>query len=78
MSFATRTAKGGGAKQFETDDSDEDIEVPLKIVLDPRKHFESQFVKSSGPGGQNVNKVNTKVILRVQLASSHWLPEIVK
>ena len=42
MSFATRAAKGsGGANQFETDDSDEDIEVPLKIVLDPRKHFES-------------------------------------
>jgi protein subunit release factor B len=26
--------------------------------------LEEQFVRSSGPGGQNVNKVSTKVILR--------------
>jgi ribosome-associated protein len=34
---------------------------------------EESFSKSGGPGGQNVNKVNTKVILRVPVAH---MPEI--
>jgi len=30
----------------------------------PSTEFEFSFARSSGPGGQNVNKVNSKVILR--------------
>jgi ribosome-associated protein len=37
-----------------------------------------QFVRSRGPGGQNVNKVATTVILRFDLAGSASLPEDVK
>ena len=33
------------------------------------------YARSSGPGGQNVNKVNTKAILRVSIASLDGLPE---
>lgn len=32
------------------------------------------FVRSSGPGGQNVNKVNTKAELRVPVAAIRGLP----
>ncbi|PCH42353.1 hypothetical protein WOLCODRAFT_25323 [Wolfiporia cocos MD-104 SS10] len=39
----------------------------------PRNAVELAFSRSSGPGGQNVNKVNTKATLRCSLNSA-WLP----
>lgn len=37
-----------------------------------------QFVRSSGPGGQNVNKVSSAVALRFEAATSPSLPPPVK
>ena len=42
------------------------IPVTPRIQLDERE-LEETFIRASGPGGQNVNKVASKVELRVDL-----------
>src|SRR6185369_10271518 len=44
----------------------------------PREEFEFTFTRSSGPGGQNVNKVNSKAVLRCNPATSPNLPDDVR
>jgi len=44
----------------------------------PLAEFRFTFARSSGPGGQNVNKLNTKAQLRWAVASSPSLPEPVR
>lgn len=49
----------------------EEIEVPLEKI-------EIKACRSSGPGGQNVNKVNTKVEIRFNVREADWIPDEVK
>ncbi|XP_059609364.1 large ribosomal subunit protein mL62 [Phlebotomus argentipes] len=44
----------------------------------PVEQLEITYSRSSGPGGQNVNMVNTKVDLRFKLDSASWIPEGVR
>ena len=53
------------------------IRVTGSIALDPAE-IEESFVRASGPGGQNVNKVSTAVMLRFDIRHSPSLPDSVK
>jgi ribosome-associated protein len=53
------------------------------LIISPRiaideSELEEHFVRASGPGGQNVNKLSSAVQLRFNLAASPALPPDVK
>lgn len=55
---------------------------PMLYVNDsiqiPLSEFEITWVRSGGPGGQNVNKVSTKAVLRWNVRQSPSLPKDVR
>jgi len=50
------------------------LEITPRLSI-PDSELVERFVRSSGPGGQNVNKVATAVELRFDIATSPSLPE---
>jgi len=44
----------------------------------PVDQLKISYMRSSGPGGQNVNKVNSKVEMRFHLQTATWIPELVR
>ena len=53
------------------------IPITHTITIDENE-IQEHFVRASGPGGQNVNKVATTVQLRFDVAHSRSLPEEVR
>jgi len=51
--------------------------VSPDLVIDERE-LEERFIRASGPGGQNVNKVATAVQIRFDVRRSPSLPEAVR
>ncbi|XP_054833218.1 peptidyl-tRNA hydrolase ICT1, mitochondrial [Eublepharis macularius] len=59
--------------------SSSNTELTKKNVPDiPVDRLSVSYCRSSGPGGQNVNKVNTKAEIRFLLASADWIAEDVR
>jgi ribosome-associated protein len=53
------------------------LEVTSSVVI-PDSELSLAFVRASGPGGQNVNKVSSAVQLRFEMAGSTALSDAVK
>jgi ribosome-associated protein len=57
--------------------TDNRIHVTKTLSLDPSE-IELEFIRSGGPGGQNVNKVASAVQLRFNAAASPGLDEAIR
>ena len=52
--------------------------VVTRAIVIPEAELEEHFIRASGPGGQNVNKVASAVQLRFDVRASPSLPEGVR
>jgi hypothetical protein len=68
---SSRSGSSSGTTSFSNNRNDW---VVPKFIEIPADQLEMSFVRSSGSGGQNVNKVNSQVQVRLHLQSSHWIP----
>ncbi|MFN0198492.1 MAG: alternative ribosome rescue aminoacyl-tRNA hydrolase ArfB [Planctomycetaceae bacterium] len=57
--------------------AEEYLQISRSVSI-PHKEFDWEYVRASGPGGQNVNKVNSKVRLSWNLLASTSIPDEIR
>lgn len=70
-------------RKYTTEHEEEEIEdeedpEPIPTPVIPRHKIDVSFSTSSGPGGQNVNKLSTKAEIRFKIDEADWIPESVR
>ncbi|MCI4384141.1 hypothetical protein PGIGA_G00035410 [Pangasianodon gigas] len=66
---------GSGKKLLTKHSDNSQGDQPADIPVDKLK---ITYSRSSGPGGQHVNKVNTKAEVRFHVQTAEWIPEEVR
>lgn len=76
--LASRSSVAVPRPSLSVDSSPRDVLSVAPRIQIPLDEFDFQFSRSSGPGGQNVNKVNSKATLRWRPLESPSLPDDVR
>ncbi|XP_063073136.1 peptidyl-tRNA hydrolase ICT1, mitochondrial [Engraulis encrasicolus] len=70
-------AYGSSSNSRSGGDSDQDGQTGHQVPI-PVDRLKISYSRSSGPGGQHVNKVNSKAEVRFHVATADWIPEEVR
>jgi protein subunit release factor B len=63
------------SRSFASFEDPDNVRIPVPEI--PKEKLDIKFVKaSSGPGGQNVNKLNTKAEVRFKPKDADWIPKV--
>ncbi|EAS02370.1 peptidyl-tRNA hydrolase (macronuclear) [Tetrahymena thermophila SB210] len=65
-------------KKYENNLKIDQIQLNLKDIQIPKEHLEIRYSKSSGAGGQHINKTNSKAEIRFNIDTAKWIEDDVK
>ena len=76
-SFSSKSDDELQQNQDDQQQNEDNWRVPSNFHI-PIHELNLSFARSSGPGGQNVQKVETQVVLKLHLDTAKWIPAEVR